>query len=80
MSLVATSFIATSALIHQLKRSVVYLKENEIVLTNDVWRVAIDFSTGTYEVISAIRKDLLLMKRQRKEFTSFSELRQIESY
>jgi hypothetical protein len=75
-----TSLIVTGALIQPLNHSVVFLKEKEVVLTSDVWRVMIDLGTGTYEeVISAINGDLLLAERQRKEFTSISELKQIET-
>ena len=41
--------------------------------------MVVDFSTAVYEeVISTIHEDLLAVGRQRKEFTSVSELRQIE--
>jgi hypothetical protein len=57
---------------------VVFFKEKEIILTNVVWRVTIDLSTaGHEEVISAIHRDLHLVERQRKGFTSVSEIRQI---
>jgi len=47
-------------------------------LTNVVWRVTIDLSTAAHEeVISAIHRDLHLMERQMKEFTSIYEIRQI---
>lgn len=75
-----TSLIATGELIQPLNHSVVFLKEKEVILTSDIWCVAIDLGTGTYEeVISAIHGDLLLVERQRKEFTSISELKQIET-
>ena len=73
MSLVATSRIATGVLIQPLKQWGI-LKEKEIILTNVVWRVTIDLSE---EVISVIHRDLHLVERQMKEFTSISEIRQI---
>jgi hypothetical protein len=36
------------------------LKETDVILTNDAWRVAIDLDTSTYEeIIPTIRADLL---------------------
>ena len=56
----------------------VFLKEKEIILTKVVWRVMIDLCTAAHkEVISAIHRDLHLVERQMKEFTSISEIRQI---
>ena len=79
-SLIATNFVETDVLIQPLNHSVVYLNKKEVVLTNDFKRVVIDFRTDSYEeVISAIDEDLLVIERQRKEFTSVSELRQIET-
>jgi len=78
-SLIATSCVATGVFIQPLNHSVVYLKEREVILTNDFWRVVVDFRTAEYEdVIATIHEDLLVVERQRKEFTSVSELRQIE--
>jgi len=69
-------FTSTSALNH----SVIFLKENDVILTNDMWHVALDLNTNAYEeIISTVKGDLLLVENQKKEFTPISELKQIDS-
>ena len=69
-------FTSTSALNH----SVVFLKENDVILANDMWHVALDLNTNAYEeIISTIRADLLAVEQRRKEFTFTSELQSIET-
>jgi len=47
---------------------------------NDAWRIAVNIDIRTYQdVISTIRQDLFLVEQNKKEFTSVSEIRQIES-
>ena len=54
------------------------MKEADIVLRSDDWRVAIDLDLSAYhEVIPTIRTDLHTVEIQRQEFTSISELKQI---
>jgi hypothetical protein len=37
---------------------VVFLKEEDVILTNEVWRIAVDFDMGPYEeLISTIEED-----------------------
>jgi hypothetical protein len=68
----------TSFQIHPTNNSVLFLKEKDVILTNDRWRVAIDLDTSRYEdVISSIRSQLMVVSKQ-KEFTPISELKQIE--
>ena len=67
---------STSALNH----SVVLLKESDIFLTSDTWRIALDFNLSTYyEVISTVKADIFSVEQQKPEFTSVSEFRQIET-
>jgi hypothetical protein len=55
----------------------VFLKDRDVILTNDAWHVAIDLNIRAYEdVLSDISGDLILVDKQKKEFTSISELRQ----
>jgi len=69
----------TSFQIQHVNNSVIFLKEKDVILTNDHWRVAIDLDTSRYEdVISSIRSDLMVVSKQQKEFTPMSELKQIE--
>jgi len=56
-----------------------FLKEADIVLTTDDWRIAIDFDLSAYhEVILTIRTDLHTAEFQRQEFTSISEQNQTD--
>jgi len=56
----------------------VILKEKDIFLTNDVWRILIDVDMSIYEVAVATAKaDIISFGGHRKEFTSNSELNQI---
>jgi len=69
----------TSFQIQNVNNSVIFLKEKDVILTNDHWRVAIDLHTSRYEdVISSIRSDLMVVSKQQKEFTPMCELKQIK--
>ena len=66
--------------VQPLNNNVIFLKESDITLTNDAWRIAVNIDIRTYQdIISTIRQDLLLVEQNKKEFTSVSEIRQIES-
>jgi hypothetical protein len=57
------------------------VKERDVILTIDHWRVAVNVNLSTYhEVLSTVKSDLLAIEKQRKEFTSTSELKQIELF
>ena len=61
------SLIAAELLIQPLDHSVIFLKEKDVVLTNDVWRIAVDFGLSSYEEeISTIWEDLLTAEEQKK--------------
>lgn len=48
-------------------------------MTNDVWSVVINIDLGSYENVSAIvTVDFFLVQKQKSEFTSVSELEQVE--
>jgi hypothetical protein len=58
----------------------VFLKEKDVVLTSSRWLIAINLDMTPYlDVISTIREDLLLVEKQRKEYTEISDLKQIET-
>ena len=60
--------------------SVIFLKETDIIVTNGAWRIAVDIGVRTYhDIIFTIRQDLNFVEQNKKEFTSISEIRQIES-
>jgi hypothetical protein len=57
---------------------VLFLKESDIVFTNDYWRIAVDFDLSTYyDTMSTVTSDLIVMERQKREFTPMHELQQI---
>ena len=57
-----------------------FLKETNIFLTDDSWRIAIQIDLNPYEeAISTIRADLLAVEQRRKEVTLTSELQSIET-
>jgi hypothetical protein len=73
------SLIAAEIIVHPLNHSMVFLKAKNVIFTSDTWRVVITFDMGPCEeVISTIQEDLLVVQRQRNEFTFISELRQID--
>lgn len=56
-------------------------EETDVILTKDQWRIAVDFDLNMYqEVISTIRADIFIVEQQKKEFTSVSEVKQMETY
>jgi hypothetical protein len=56
------------------------LKERDIILSSDVWCIAINFDLSNYEeAISTIKTDIRLIEGQRDEFTPLSELKQVET-
>ena len=65
--------------VQPLNNNVIFLKEIDIIVTNDAWRIAVDIDIRTYQdIISTIRHDLNFVEQNKKEFTSISEIRQIE--
>jgi len=80
LSLITTGSVAADLLVEPINRSVVFLRDRDIVLSGDAWHVAIDLNTDAYEdVLSTIQGDLILVDKQKQEFTSLSELRQTEA-
>ena len=80
LSLITTGLVAADLLVQPINRSVVFLKDRDIVLSGDAWHVAIDLNTDAYEdVLSTIRGDLVLVDKKKQEFTSLFELQRIEA-
>jgi len=66
--------------IEPINNSVVFLKQEDIVLTDDAWHVTAELNVNPYEeAVLTIRNDLQVMYESKKEFTSIAELRQIEA-
>ena len=67
--------------VQPLNHSVMFMKERDVIPSNDQWRVIVIVNRSTYhEVLSIVKSDLLAVEQQRKEFTSTSELKQIELF
>jgi len=64
--LYVTGFILSLAIaeplepfVQPLNSNVIFLKETDIIVTNDAWHIAIDIDVRTYhDIISTIRQDL----------------------
>jgi len=70
--------IAAETFVHPLQRSITFLKERDITLSNDVWRIAIDVEMEPYEeALSIIRGDFLTVGERKQEFNS--ELKLIDT-
>jgi len=68
--------IATETFVHPLNRRVIFLKERDIILSSDVWRIAIDVKMEPHEeAFSIIRGDLLRAEERKQEFTFNPELK-----
>jgi len=66
--------------VQPLNGSVVFLKETDIFLTDNSWRIAIEIDLNPYEeAISTIRAHLLAVEQRRKDFTFTSELQPVET-
>ena len=56
------------------------MKERDIILSNDTWRVALDLHINSCEgTISAIRSDVQIIEEHRKKFAPVSELKLIDT-
>jgi len=56
-----------------------FLKKEDVILSNDAWRVATEINVDPYEdAVLVIRNDLRTIYESSKEFTSINEVRQIE--
>jgi hypothetical protein len=66
--------------VQSVNSSAIVLKEKDFILTSDEWRGVVELNMSMYEdVISVIRQHLMMVLKERQEFTPISELRQIES-
>ena len=74
-----TSLEAAGVKIQPLRHGVIFVKEKDIVLTNDAYRFAVNSDTVPYEdAVSKVREDLMIVNNYKTEFTSITELQQIE--
>ena len=71
--------VVAEPFVKPLNHSVALLKESDIFLTSDTWRVALDFNLSTYhEIISTVKADIFSVE-QKLKFTSVSEFRPTET-
>jgi uncharacterized small protein (DUF1192 family) len=62
-----------------LNHSVVFVKERDIILTNDYWRIFVHYDLAEFEeAITALHEDLTRLKASAKQTTSIVELRQVD--
>ena len=72
--------ITAETVVKPVNRSVIFLNEREVVLSNEFWQIAIDVTMTPYEdALSIIKGDLLEIREHRQEFTSISEISLIET-
>ena len=65
--------------IQHTNSSVLFLREENIIVTRGAWYFTAEFKVSLYEeAIAIVRCDLMLMHKQSKEFTFVTELKQIE--
>ena len=65
--------------VEPINSSIVFLKKEDIILSNDAWRVATEINVNPYEeAVLTIRNDLRTIYDSKREFTYIVEVRQIE--
>ena len=67
------SLIVAEIHIEPLNHSVAFLKERDIILSSNTWRLALDLDINIYdEGISAILADVLKIEEYREELTQIT--------
>ena len=65
--------VAAEPLIQPLNRSVLFLKDRDVVLSSDAWQVALNLNISTYEdVLSSIKSDLDIVFRHQEDSTTLN--------
>ena len=73
------STIVAAQIVQPLDHAVLFLKETEVTLSDDEWRILLRIDLSTYhDIISTVKSDLLLIEQRKQVFTPVSELKQIE--
>jgi hypothetical protein len=74
------SLLSAGIDIQPVNRSIIFLKEKDIVLSSDHWRTEVDVDVKPYEEATVtIKEDLLTAEKRSKEFSFISELRSIQT-
>ena len=72
--------IAAETVVQPVNQSVIILKERDVILCAGSWQIAIDVTLMPFEdALTIIKGDLLEIREHKQEFTSISELSQIET-
>ena len=71
------STIVAAQIVQPLDHAVLFLKETEITLSDDEWRILLRIDLSTYHDISTVKSDLLLIEQRKQVFTPVAELKQI---
>ena len=67
--------------IQPLNNSVIILKQNDVIVTDDAWRIAVDNDVNVFEdALSTIKTDSHLIGSQKQEFTPISESDRLRCY
>jgi len=62
-----------------LNQSVVFVKQQDVILTNDYWRIIVHYDFAEFEeAITTLHEDLTRVKGSAKQVTSIAELRQMD--
>ena len=71
------STIVAVQIVHPLDHVVLFLKETEVILSDEEWRILLRIDLSTYHDISTVKSDLLLIEQRKQVFTPVAELKQI---
>jgi len=73
------STIVAAQIFQPLDHAVLFLKETEVILSDDEWWILQRIDLSTYhDIISTVKSDLLLIEQRKQAFTPVAELKQIE--
>jgi hypothetical protein len=72
--------ITAETVVQPVNQSVIFQKARDVISSTGTWKIAIDVTLMPYkDATSIIKGDLLEIRRHKQEFTSISELSQIET-
>jgi len=72
--------VLADVVVQPINRSVIFLKEKDITLTNGAWRIAIDVDMSPYEeAVATVKTDITSLEGHRKKWVSNSEMHQISA-
>jgi hypothetical protein len=64
-----------------VNRNVLFMEEKYVIVSSDVWRIAVDVDTKIYEdAIATVRSDLTTVGQQKKELTPVAELKNVGNF